>query len=122
MTLISTVVTVALFIVAFRIMKIVTIAASAVATTRETTAIMADRTLGDDAKERAARRASKRLIVLFFNIVLRSTLVLVIPAIALYLFDSLGLVSFGVATAFLLRPDVIAVSAAATIGAAILWR
>jgi len=120
--LVSAVVTVALFIVAFRAMKLAAVAASAVATTREATAVMADGTLGDDAKEQAARRASKRLIILFFDIILRSALVLAVPAIALYLFDALDFVSFGVATAFLLRPEVIAVSAAATIGAAILWR
>lgn len=118
----SAVMTVALFILAFRFMKVASIAASALAMTRQASAVMADGTLGDDAKERAVREASKRLMGLFFDIALRSALVVAVPALALYLLDALGVASFEVVTAFLLRREVIAVSAVAMIGAAVVWR
>lgn len=118
----SAVMTVALFILAFRFMKVASIAASALAMTRQASAVMADGTLGDDAKERAVREASKRLMGLFFDIALRSALVVAVPALALYLLDALGVASFEVVTAFLLRWEVIAVSAVAMIGAAVVWR
>jgi len=122
MILVSAVVTVALFIVAFRVMKVASTAANAVATTRQATLVLTDGALGDDAKERAVRQASKRLMVLFFDITLRSALVLAVPALALFLFDALGLISIEVVMAFLLRWEVIAISAVAMIGAAVVWR
>jgi len=122
MILASAIVSVVLFIIAFRFMKVGSIAATAFATTRQATAVMTDGALGDDAKERAVRQASKRLLLLFLDISLRAALVFTVPAFALFLFDALGLVSFAVVTAFLLRWEVIAISAAAMIGAAFVWR
>jgi hypothetical protein len=122
MILVSAVATVALFLVAFRVLGVAAIAATALAATRQATAVMADGTLGEEAKEQAVRQASKRLMLLFLDITLRSALVLALPALALLLADSLGFVSFAVVTAFLLRWEVIAISALATTGAAILWR
>lgn len=122
MILVSAVATVALFLVAFRVLGVAAIAATALAATRQATAVMADGTLGEEAKEQAVRQASKRLMLLFLDITLRSALVLALPALALLLADSLGLVSFAVVTAFLLRWEVIAISALAMTGAAVLWR
>jgi hypothetical protein len=61
-------------------------------------------------------------MLLFLDITLRSALVLALPALALLLADSLGFVSFAVVTAFLLRWEVIAISALAMTGVAVLWR
>lgn len=122
MILVAAVATVALFLVAFRVLGVAAIAATALAATRQATAVMADGTLGEEAKEQAVRQASKRLMLLFLDITLRSALVLALPALALLLADSLGLVSFAVVTAFLLRWEVIAISALAMTGAAVLWR
>lgn len=122
MMLLSAIVTVTLFIVAVRLLKVAAPAASAVATAREATAAMVDGTLAAHDRGRVVRRAVRRLVGLSFDIVLRAAFAAVVPAATLYLFDALGLVSAAVATAFLLRPEVIAMSAAATVGAVLLWR
>jgi len=122
MMMLSAVVTVTLFIVAVRLLKVAAPAASAVATAREATAAMVDGTLAAHDRGRVVRQAARRLLGLSFDIVLRAAFAAVVPAATLYLFDALGLVSAAVATAFLLRPEVIGLSAAATVGAVLLWR
>lgn len=113
---------VALFVVAFRMAGIVPIAADVVAVSRRAAAVMADRDLDDDAKERQIRAASKGLMVSFLQICLRTAVVLAAPAVCLYAGSLAGLIDLAAVSETLLRWEFILLSTLAIVVVGIVWR
>jgi hypothetical protein len=104
---VAAVVAAALFVVAFRLFRVWAVAADVLAVTRRAAAVMADGRLGDDAKEREIRAASKRLMGRSVEVTGRVAAVLGVPAAVLLGFDALGLASLDEVLALFLRWDVI---------------
>ncbi len=122
MTVVVAIIIVALFIGTFRLFKIVPIAAEVFTVTRRVTAVILDSALDDDAKERAVRDASKRLMIQFLQITIRGAAVLAVPTVVLYGVDWVGLASFEDIVAFLLRWEVILISTLAVVLISLVWR
>ena len=81
-------------------------------------AVVLDRSLTDQQKERHLRAEAPRLIGLLGRIVLGSALALALPLGALWMLDRLGLASLADVLAVLVRLDfILAVSAAGVLGA-----
>lgn len=89
------------FVLAFERLGIVRVSSDAVRTSRSAAAVMQDRTLGDDEKERRMRTASIVLVKSFLSIAARSVLALVAAVVPLLAFDATGLASFGSVTGWL---------------------
>ena len=122
MTVVVAIIIVALFIGIFRLFKIVPIAAEVLTMTRRVTAVILDSALDDDAKERAVRDASKRLIIQFLQITIRAAAALAVPTVVLYGVDWVGLASLEDIVAFLLRWEVILISTLAVVLISLVWR
>lgn len=121
-TTVAAIAAVALFCIAFRYSRLVTIASDVIALARRSAAIMVDAGLEDDTKERAVQDAAKRLFVRFFEITFRAAVVLAIPVAALFLLDAADLVSFERVVDLLLRWEVIAASTIAVVAVGLIWR
>lgn len=107
MTVLAAVIMVTSFAIAFRLLKLWPVVAQMIVMTRSAAAVIADRGLDDDIKEREIRTASKRLMGRFVEITARTAVLLAVPAVTLLGFDVLGLAPLDEVVAFLLRWDVV---------------
>lgn len=119
MILIVTALSVIAFIAAFELLGIVPKAREAIATSRQTAAVMGDKSLDDDAKEAAVQKAAGSLMKGFFGLLLRIIGILVAAYIPIFLANLLGLASEDAVLSFMLRIDVILITTVLVI--AIIW-
>lgn len=119
MVLIVTALSVIAFIAAFELLGIVPKAREAIATSRQTAAVMGDKSLDDDAKEAAVQKAAGSLLKGFFGLVLRIIGILVAAYVPIFLADLAGLVPEAETLGFMLRLDVILATTVIVI--AIIW-
>ena len=82
-----------MFGIAFRVANLAPRARDVVAASRRALRVMSDPGLDDLAKEKAVQKASLHLLKRFAQIVLRSTAVLLAPALLLVGFEALGMVA-----------------------------
>ena len=108
MAILVTALSVLAFVAAFGRLGVLPKAQEAVAVSRRTAAVMANATLDDTVKERAARQASLALLKGFFGLILRFAGVLLAAYVPILLADITGLLPEAAALAFMLRLDVIA--------------
>ena len=101
---------VAVFIVAIMILKIVSIASDAINTSVATGRIMSNPDLDEDDKERLVREASITLSLRFASILLRSAAALAISTLPLVIFDWMGIAGFEETTSALLTWQAICLS------------
>lgn len=117
---------VAFFMGAFWLVRIVPQARRAIAVARESLAAIGDPALDDDARERLMRRGSLTLFGAFLQIAVRSAVALAAALVPIVLADWAGLAPRAQVFDFLARGDVIAAFTAATLLAWILcaraWR
>lgn len=119
MVLIVTALSVIAFIAAFELLGIVPKAREAIATSRQTAAVMGDKSLDDDAKEAAVQKAAGSLMKGFFGLVLRIIGILAAAYVPIFLADLAGLVPEAETLGFMLRLDVILATTVIVI--AIIW-
>lgn len=100
-------VSIAFFVVAFSLVRVVPVAAGALSTARGAIHAIHDSALDDNAREKAVQRASVRLLGAFASILLRSIAALVAAFVPIYLADSIGLATSEEVMVFLARWDVI---------------
>lgn len=117
MTILVTALAALAFLAAFQLLGVVPCARSAIATSRQTAAVMSDSNLDDDAKETAVQKAAISLMKGFFGLVLRLLGVLVAAYVPIFLFDAVGLLPESAALAFMLRIDVIVATSVLVIAA-----
>jgi len=104
---------------AFHVSGLVARARIVMATANEAMAVMADKSLDDDAKEARAQAASIKLFGHAGIIFVLGALVLAAPAAAMWLGGVVGLADFDSSLAFLMRWDVIVVASFVFI--ALIW-
>jgi len=98
---------IAAFIVAFRALRILTIAREAWVVTRSATAAMRDPARDDAAREAVARQAARSLFAATLRILLRGALALALALVPAILASLAGLKPLDAVIAYLSRPDVI---------------
>lgn len=99
-----------MFLVAFHFLGIVPVASRAIATSRETGAVMRNPDLDDDAKEAAVQKASLALMKSFGSLVVRIVILLLAAFLPIFLASTTGLVPAETVLDFLLRWDVIIIT------------
>jgi len=81
---------IAVFMIAFAALNIVTVARNAISTSREAGRILANRELGDDHRERMLQKASLSLLGNFASITIRGALALALSGLTLLGADAAG--------------------------------
>ncbi len=115
-TLVASVLTVLLFLIAFYGLGVIRVARGALSQTRGAVAVMRDQDLAEDDKEAAVRRAALGLLAATASIVVRSIGCLLISAIPIYALAAVGVTTPEAVFAFLSRWDVILISSAVIAG------
>ena len=110
MTILVTALSVLAFIAAFEFLGLLPKAQEAIAVSRRAAAVMADATLDEAAKEKAAQGAAIELMKGFLGLVLRIAGILGAAYVPIFLADATGLLPEAETLAFMLRLDVIAVT------------
>ncbi|MEM8698821.1 MAG: hypothetical protein AAGF44_06590 [Pseudomonadota bacterium] len=98
---------IAAFAAAFHVSGIIDHVMRASRTAREAGAVMSDKTLDDEVKEKRVQQASLGLFASFGQIFLRSLAVLALPGLILWGADAAGLVTFQEIEDFFLSWEVI---------------
>ncbi|MEM7268685.1 MAG: hypothetical protein AAF401_05470 [Pseudomonadota bacterium] len=98
------------FVLLFRFVGLLVVAQRAVATARSAVDVMKDRSLDDDAKEKAVQKASLGLFRDFGGILVRSAVILAGAAAPAYLAEFAGLTTAQTVFDWLLRWDVILIA------------
>ena len=113
-------ISVGLFVLSLKWSRAVETAGNAMGIARHAMAILSDKTLSDDEKERAARESSGKLLLLGLAIAARLVLALAVPALFLGLLVALHLVALS-AVAAALESWTFLVASAIVIGAAMVF-
>jgi hypothetical protein len=95
------------FCAAFHFSGLVARAQAAIATARQTVAVISDKTLDDEQKERAVQGGALRMFGQFALITITAILVLAAPAVVMWIAEMLGAASFAAVSDFLLSWEVI---------------
>ena len=96
-----------LFLVSFEVARVVPVSVAAIATAKRALGVIRDPSLDDEAREKAAQRASIQLFGAFASILLRSLLAVAAAFVPIYLADALGLAETEHVLTFLARWEVI---------------
>lgn len=115
MVVFAAVLAIALFIVVFRLLRVVAYGSEVLVVVRRSTAAMTNKEMDDDAKEAIVREATVRLLGLFVQITVRSAVAVLVPTAALFALQALDLVAVEEVVAFTLRWYVIVIAAVAMI-------
>lgn len=115
MVVFAAVLAIALFIVVFRLLRVVDYGSEVLVVVRRSTAAMTNKEMDDDAKEAIVRKATVRLLGLFVQITVRSAVAVLVPTAALFALQALDLVAVEEVVAFTLRWYVIVIAAIAMI-------
>ena len=119
MTILVTALSVLAFIAAFEFLGLMPKAQEAIAVSRRAAGVMADASLDEAAKEKAAQAAAIELMKGFFGLVLRIAGILAAAYVPIFLADVTGLLPESEALAFMLRLDVILVTSVLVV--VVLW-
>jgi hypothetical protein len=111
-----------LFIWLVHVLKLVTLAADAIAVSRRSAAVMRDAALDDDAKEAALQQGAVRLMKLALLMLVGSAVALAAPMAAVWLLELAGIMSVDGVVAILLRWDVLLLATVVGIGAFVALR
>lgn len=112
---------IALFVFAFSALRLSRSFANVTQISRQTIEVFRDRQLDDDAKERAARQASWRLLKQGVEILSKALLTVALAALPFWLADRLALSPMSETVAFASRWDVLGITTIAMIGAWLAW-
>ncbi|MBK8907904.1 MAG: hypothetical protein IPM60_08355 [Rhodospirillales bacterium] len=115
MVVFAAVLAIALFIVVFRLLRVVAYGSEVLVVVRRSTAAMTNKEMDDDAKEAIVREATVRLLGLFVQVTVRSAVAVLVPTAALFALQALDLVAVEEVVAFTLRWYVIVIAAVAMI-------
>jgi len=99
--------TIAAFIAAFHVSGLVARARAAVTVASQAMAVIVEKTLDDEVKERLVQRAAIRLFGQFALITLTAIMVLAVPGVVMWVGDVMGLAPFTAASDFLLSWQVL---------------
>ena len=99
--------TMAAFVAAFHYSGLIGRARSAVATVSQTVAVISEKSLDDDEKERLVQRAALRMFGQFAPITVTAAAVLLVPGAVIWIGDLIGLASVTAVSSFLLSWEVI---------------
>jgi len=112
---------IALFLVALQLTRLVRVSGGAIATARGALEAMRDPALDDAAREKAVQRASLRLMGAFALIVAGGAGSLAVSLLPIWLADITGLAASGDVIGFLSRWDVIAIASAVIVAGYLAW-
>ena len=118
MNILAALLTLGLFCAAVVILRLYPATLAVVALCRKAQTLLTDPALGDDEKERLARRYSVRLLVQFARLTLLGTVAFSVPILLLLALDALDAVSFSAVVALLTRWEIVA---GATAALAVMW-
>lgn len=113
---------IALFVVAFSALRLAESFGNVTRISRQAIEVVRDPRLDDDAKERAARQASWRLLRQGAAIVSKALLTIALAALPFWLADRLALAPLSESIAFASRWDVLAITTIAMVCAWYAWR
>lgn len=108
---------IAVFMVAYRVAGIYTITLDALASVRKATSVIRDDSLDDEQKEFLIKQSVIHLLKRFVQITTLGALILSLPIVLLLVFDALNIAQFQEVTNFLLRWEVVSVT---TVGVVII--
>jgi len=97
----------AAFVAAFRVSRLVTQARAVVTVASQAMAVIAEKTLNDEEKQRLVQRAALHLFGQFFLITLTAILMLAVPGVIIWVGDLIGLAPFAAVTDLLLSWQII---------------
>jgi len=112
---------IAVFLVAFRVCRIVSASASALTIARGAFAALRNPDLDDAARETVARQASLGLLRAFVSILVRGVLALAASLLPIWIADTAGIAPSQGVVAFLSRWDVILVASATIVLGYLVW-
>lgn len=121
MIVLSALLSVLFFLIAFWRLKITRVGTNAVKTAQAALATMSDKSMDDEAREKAIQGASIKLFGAFFSIVIRSALALGISFLPIGMAHWTGLATMDEVIGFLSRWDVIVVISVVMIGGYLLF-
>jgi hypothetical protein len=104
------------FLVSFWWLKITRVGTQAIKTAQSAMETMRDKSLDDEAREKAIQGASIKLFTAFFSILIRSAAALAISFLPIYLAHWTGLATIDAVIGFLSRWDVIVIVSAVILG------
>lgn len=107
MIVVVSLVSIALFLVAFWSVRVIPVAVGVLSTAQGAIDVVRDPTVDDDAREKAVQRASLQLLGAFISILLRSIAALAAAFAPIYLADLMDLAPSEGVMVFLARWDVI---------------
>ena len=119
MIVVSAALAVAAFVIGFHIFRVVPTASGIVQLARGATAVMSDKSLADEEKEKAVQKAALSMLGAAFSIFWRIAATMILTIFPIYLADWIGLVTAADVFSYLARVDVI-VGASVLVGAS-LW-
>jgi len=99
--------TMAAFVAAFHFSGLIGRARSAVATVSQTVAVISEKSLDDEEKERLVQRAALQMFGQFALITVTAAVVLLVPGAIIWIGDLIGLASVAAVSRFLLSWEVI---------------
>lgn len=117
MNVVGAVAVVGLFIWLVHVLKLVPLAADAIAVSRRSAAILRDAALDDDAKEAAMQQGAVRLMKLALLLLIGSTAALAAPIGAVWLLESVGIMSVDGVVGILMRWDFLLLASVVGVGA-----
>ena len=97
----------AAFVAAFRVSRLVTQARAVVTVASQAMAVIAEKTLNDEEKQRLVQRAALHLCGQFLLITLTAIVVLAVPGVVIWVGDLIGLAPFAGVTDLLLSWELI---------------
>jgi hypothetical protein len=122
MIVIASILSVAVFVVAFKVTGIYSIALDAVTSVRKATGVIMDDSMDDNKKEILLKESSIHLLKRFVQITILAILILSLPVLVLLVFDALSIAPFQDVVDFLLRWEVILVTTVVVITASVIHR
>ena len=121
MIVLTSIVSIAVFISALWVFGVVRVSSDALVSTREAVAVMRDESLDDAAREKAVRRASLRLLGAFLSILVRSALAFAASLLPIWLAARTGIVRTEEVFRYLARWDVILTSSVILTVGYVIW-
>jgi hypothetical protein len=107
---------VAVFLIAFSGLRVTQAASGGLAIARGAMTLLSDRTIDDDARERAVRQASIRLFSASASIAVRAVLAMLVSFVPVLIAETAGVATLTDVVAFLSRWDVMVITTLVIVG------
>lgn len=121
MTMITALLSVAVFMVCLKLFGVVRLSENVLAASRRAVGVMRDGELDDTEREKTIQQASIRLLGMFLAILIRIAAVLVAAFLPIWLISLTGATTIDAVMSFLSRWDVIAIMTLVMIAAYVAW-